>query len=154
MSTVPALPAGETAVMLFEELMVKLAADAAPNLTAKTPVKLAPVMLTGVPPADGPCAGLMPTMEGAAALMANATPDDAPPDSVTVTVAVPAAVSKLAGTVAVSCVLLAKIVVRDAPVHFTTASEVKLLPLTARVIAALPTVAEAGERPVIDGTAP
>ena len=92
-------------MMLFAELKVKLAADAAPNLTADTPVKLLPVIFTVVPPAETPCDGLMPTMEGAAALMANATPVDAPPDCVTVTVAVPAAASKLAGTAAVSCVL-------------------------------------------------
>ena len=141
-------------MMLVAELAVKLAADTAPNLTPETPVKLLPVMLTAVPPADGPCAGLTATMDGAAALMANVAPVEVPPDSCTVTVALPAAASKLPGTVAVSCVLLVKLVVKGAPLHSTTASEVKFPPLTVRVIAALPTAADAGERPVIDGTVP
>src|ERR1039457_3888969 len=106
MSTGPALPPGETAVMLVEDVTVKLVAAAAPNLTADPPGRWVPVMVTAVPPADGPWDGLMPTMEGAAALMKKAMPVDAPPVSVMVTVAVPAAASKLAGTVAVSCVLL------------------------------------------------
>ena len=53
-STVPALPAGETAVIWVAELKVKLAALVAPNITAVTPVKSVPVMTTEVPPAVGP----------------------------------------------------------------------------------------------------
>ena len=154
MSTVPALLPGETAVMLFAETTVKLVAAMAPNLTADTPEKLLPVMVTVVPPDAGPCDGLMPTMDGAAALMANDVPVDTPPDSITVMAAVPVAVSRLAGIVAVSCVLLTKVVVSDAPFYLTTASEEKLAPFTVSVIAALLTVAEAGERPVMDGAVP
>jgi hypothetical protein len=51
--TVP-LPAGETAVMLVPEFIVKLVAAILPKLTAVAPVKLLPVTVTEVPPAAGP----------------------------------------------------------------------------------------------------
>ena len=63
MSTVP-LPAGETAVMLVAEFTVKLVAVVLPKLTAVAPVKLVPVIVTEVPPAAGPLAGLMPVTVG------------------------------------------------------------------------------------------
>jgi hypothetical protein len=64
MSTAPALPAGETAVMLVAEFTMKLVAGALPKLTAVAPVKLVPVIVTEVPPAAGPLAGLMPVTVG------------------------------------------------------------------------------------------
>ena len=55
-STVP-VPEGEVAVIEVAELKVKLAAAVAPKVTAVTPVKLAPVMVTVVPPVCGPDVG-------------------------------------------------------------------------------------------------
>ena len=65
MSTFPAEPAGEVAVIWVAELTVKLAA-LEPNLTAVAPVKLVPVMVTDVPPAVEPVAGDTPVTVGAA----------------------------------------------------------------------------------------
>ena len=56
-STVPVAPAGEVAVMDVAELTVNPVALVAPNLTAVAPVKLVPVMVTVVPPPDGPDVG-------------------------------------------------------------------------------------------------
>ena len=55
-SSAPA-PAGEVAVIDVAELTVKLVAPIAPNFTAVAPVKLAPVIVTDVPPAAGPDVG-------------------------------------------------------------------------------------------------
>jgi hypothetical protein len=66
MSTVPALPGWETAVMLVAELMVKPAAAAVPKLTAVAPVRFKPLMATVVPPAVLPVVGLMPVTAGGA----------------------------------------------------------------------------------------
>ena len=55
-STVP-VPAGEVAVIEVAELKVKLAAAVAPKVTAVTPVKLVPVMVTVAPPVCGPDVG-------------------------------------------------------------------------------------------------
>ena len=57
-STVAAPSAGEVAVMDLALLTVKLVAGLPdPKLTAVTPVKLVPVMVTLVPPAVGPVSG-------------------------------------------------------------------------------------------------
>jgi hypothetical protein len=64
MSTAP-VPAGEVAVIDVAELNVKLAAAVAPNVTAVTPVKLVPVMVTMVPPACGPAVGEIDVTVGA-----------------------------------------------------------------------------------------
>jgi hypothetical protein len=53
MSTVP-VPAAEVAVIEVAELTVKLVALVDPNFTAVAPVKLVPVIVTDVPPDDGP----------------------------------------------------------------------------------------------------
>jgi len=55
-STTP-VPAGETALIEVALLTTNDAAAAAPNLTAVAPVKFVPLMVTLVPPADGPFAG-------------------------------------------------------------------------------------------------
>jgi hypothetical protein len=60
MSTVPALAAGEVAVIWVALLTVNNAA-VDPNLTVVTPAKFVPVMVTVVPPAVGPAIG--PTVE-------------------------------------------------------------------------------------------
>jgi hypothetical protein len=56
-STFPAGSAGETAVIEVADLTVKLAAPVAPNLTAVAAVKSVPVMVTVLPPLEGPILG-------------------------------------------------------------------------------------------------
>ena len=56
-STVPADCAGSTAVMLVALLTVKVVAVVDPKLTAVAPVRLVPVIVTGVPPPVGPAVG-------------------------------------------------------------------------------------------------
>ena len=52
------VPAGAVAVMVGRLLTVNDAAGVAPNFTADAPVKSVPVIVTAVPPALGPDAGL------------------------------------------------------------------------------------------------
>ena len=63
MSTVP-VPAGDVAVIDVAELNVKLA-GVVPNFTFVTPVKLVPVSVTVVPPAEGPAVGEIEVTVGA-----------------------------------------------------------------------------------------
>jgi hypothetical protein len=63
-STEPAPAEGAVAVICVALLSVKVAAGAAPNLTAETLVKPVPVMTTEVPPAVLPLAGLIPETVG------------------------------------------------------------------------------------------
>ena len=65
-STVPALPAGAVAVICVALSNVKPLALVAPNLTAVTPLKFEPVMMTLVPPAKDPEFGEMPLTAGRA----------------------------------------------------------------------------------------
>jgi hypothetical protein len=74
------------------------------------------------------------------------------PEFATVTLALPALAIKLAGTAAVSCVALTTVVVSAVPFHCTVEELKKSVPLTVRVKAAPPAVAEAGLRLVIVGT--
>ncbi len=57
-STVPADSAGANAVIWPAPLTVNDVADAVPNVTAVAFVKLAPLIVTLVPPAVGPADGL------------------------------------------------------------------------------------------------
>jgi hypothetical protein len=63
-STVPADPAGVTAVIDVVEFTVKLAAGADPNETAVTRLNPVPVMVTLVPPAVEPELGDTPVTTG------------------------------------------------------------------------------------------
>src|ERR1700681_598654 len=64
-STVPAVPAGEVAVMEVALLTVKVEAGLlGPKFTADAPVRLVPVMVTEVPPVFGPEGGLTPVTVG------------------------------------------------------------------------------------------
>ena len=65
MSTVPAAWAGEVAVMDVALLTVKLVAAVPPKLTALAPVNPVPVIVTDVPPVDGPLSGLTLVTVGA-----------------------------------------------------------------------------------------
>ena len=64
-STVPE-PAGAVAVICVALLTVKPVAAVAPNVTAVAPPKFEPVMMTVVPPVDGPEVGEMLVTTGAA----------------------------------------------------------------------------------------
>jgi hypothetical protein len=64
MSTVPADSAGAFAVILLELLTVKVLAAVPPKLMAVAPVNPAPLIVTLVPPAVGPDAGLTLVTEG------------------------------------------------------------------------------------------
>ena len=65
MSTEPALPAGEVAVIEVWLFTVNEDAAVVPKLTAVAPVKLVPVMTTLVPPAVDPPVGDIEVMAGA-----------------------------------------------------------------------------------------
>ena len=80
-------------------------------------------------------------------------PEVPPPGAglVTVTVAVPAVAISAAVIATVNCVVLANVVVLEAPLNFTTDVDTKPVPLTVRVKAAPPAVALAGEREVAVG---
>ena len=65
MSTMP-LPAGAVAVIWVGLSGVKLIAEALPNWTSVASVRSVPVIVTVVPAASGPDAGLMPVTAGAA----------------------------------------------------------------------------------------
>src|ERR1700761_9082368 len=70
MSTVPE-PGGAVAVIDVALFTVKSAAGAGPKFTAVAPVKLVPVIVTGVAPAAGPEAGETAVTAGAAAWYVN-----------------------------------------------------------------------------------
>ena len=57
--------AGETALIWVEETTVKLVAASEPKPTRVAPVKLVPVMVTVVPPVDGPEVGEIEVIVGA-----------------------------------------------------------------------------------------
>ena len=63
-STTPAIPAGEVAVIWVADTALTPVAPAVPNLTALTPVRFVPVMVTTVPPAVVPEPGLTPLTVG------------------------------------------------------------------------------------------
>ena len=65
-STVPVVPAGEVTVTEVDDTNTTLVPGADPKLTALTPVKLVPVMVTDVPPAVGPDTGLTAVTVGPA----------------------------------------------------------------------------------------
>ena len=66
MSMVPAACAGDVAVIWVAELTVKPVAAVPPNVTAVAPEKFVPVMITVVPPVDGPAVGEIEVTVGAA----------------------------------------------------------------------------------------
>src|SRR4029077_4307746 len=74
---------------------------------------------------------------------------DVAPSAGTVTLAVPAAARSAAGTRAVTCDALTKVVASGVPFQATVAPDGRLLPLTVRVRSAPPTDAEAGLRLVM-----
>ena len=67
-STEPVDPAGLVAVMMVALTTVTLVAAMLPKLTAVAPVKFVPVIVTLVPPAADPLAGLTVVTVGALAI--------------------------------------------------------------------------------------
>lgn len=68
-STVPALSVGEVTVIAAADSAV-IMPGVAPKLTAEADERLAPLMVTVVPPAVGPLIGLIPVTEGTPKAMA------------------------------------------------------------------------------------
>ena len=64
MSTTPAAPAGDVAVICVELFTVKDVASTEPNLTVLALVKLVPVMTTELPPLIEPAEGVTPVIVG------------------------------------------------------------------------------------------
>lgn len=78
-STAP-VPGGETAVTEVSLVMVTCVADVDPKRTAVAATRLAPVMVTLVPPPAGPEAGLIEVTAGGAATAAEAIAPTPTPD--------------------------------------------------------------------------
>ena len=135
-STVP-LPAGEVAMIDVALLTVNEVAAVPPNRTAVAPVKLLPVMVTGVPPAAGPLFGEIDVTVGAARKV-NWSAELAalvPPKFVTVTSTVPLPAGEVA---AIDVALLTVNEVAAEPPNCTAVARMKLLPV---MITGVPPVA-------------
>src|SRR4051794_2143101 len=100
---------------------------------------------------DAAVAGVvMVTLGGGGRTMRNGSEfDAAPPTSVTLAIA--AAVSRVAGTCAVSCVAVTNVVVRGCPFQASCKPELRFVPVTVRVNAGDPTFADEGLSAVIAG---
>ena len=99
-SGVPTLSAGDVAVMEVALMTVKLVAAVEPKLTAVAPVRVAPVIVTNVPPPSGPAVGEMAVTVGAVTYVKSSAElvAEVPPTVITVTSTTPA---DSAGAVAV-----------------------------------------------------
>lgn len=64
-STVPAVPAGDVALIEVAELTTTPVAAVGPKATVESEVKPVPVMVTEVPPPGGPAVGLTALTVGA-----------------------------------------------------------------------------------------
>lgn len=124
--------------------------------TAAPARKFWPLMVSvNCGPAAAVVAGLIDDSVGDATLVTvKVTPLDVvlvPVGLMTVTLAEPTAAIRLAGTTAVNCVALTKVVESSPPFHTTEAPLAKLLPLMVSVNCAPPTVAEDGLSVVMAG---
>jgi hypothetical protein len=114
----------------------------------KNPVPFT-VSVNAAPPAAAEV-GLRLVMTGSGWLIGKLTAfDAAAPGLITVMLALPTALTRLAGTEAISCVELPKVVERDEPVHCTVAPERKPVPFTVSEKASPVAVAELGLRLVM-----
>jgi hypothetical protein len=94
----------------------------------------------------------MPVTVGAGIVIGNvAVLEVTPLGLIRVTMAAPPAASRFAGTVAVTCVALTKVVDRGKPFQRKTQLVAKLTPVAVRVNEAEPSVVKAGERAEIMG---
>ena len=120
--------------------------------TVEPLVKLVPFMVSGnVGPPAVTLVGVILVMVGGAVTVRDTALDAALPGFVTVTDKVPGCWIWLAGTEALSCVLLTKVVVSDVVPMSTVAPDTKLLPTTVKVNAGPPCVTVAGEISVMAG---
>ena len=152
--TFPALanrPA-ETKAVSCVELPTVAESAVGPKFTVAGPVKFVPVTVKvkAGPPAVAEL-GFKLVIVGNGGAMGKLTAPDVPPEVVTVTFTFPALAIRVAGTRAVSCVVLFTVALRAFAPKFTVAGAVKLLPVTVSVKAAPPTVAEFGFKLVMDG---
>ena len=110
MSTTPAAPAGDVAVICVELFTVKDVASTEPNLTVLALVKLVPVMTTELPPLIEPAEGVTPVIVGGGKYeyLLAATTEDVPTDVVTLTSTVPAVPLGTFAVISVPKVLTAK----------------------------------------------
>jgi hypothetical protein len=91
MLTVPGAFAGATATILLDAVTVKLVAGVEPNLTAVTPTKFDPLIVTLVPPFVEPLEGLIELTLGAATYVYRLAAEaaDIPPTAANLTLTVP-----------------------------------------------------------------
>lgn len=116
----------------------------------KKPVPLT-VKVNPGPPATT-LAGEMLVIVGTGNVMVKVTELDPCPDGLARLIcADPGCAIAEAGTVAVTCVALPKVVLKGVPFNDTTAPETKPVPFTVRINAALPAFTVAGEMLVITG---
>jgi len=155
------LPCSLTVTLAVPATAIKFEATAAVNCVALTKVVTSavpfqftvapdrkPVPLTvsvkAVPPAVAEL-GLILLMTGVGGVTGKeARPEVTLPGLMTVRLAVLGVAIKLAGTAAVNCVALTKLVTSAAPFQFTVAPDTKPMPLTVSVKAVPPAVAEVG----------
>lgn len=134
--------------------LTKVVVNAEPfHIAAAPEKKLVPVMtmVKAAPPVVAELGLKLVTVGGGGAFTVNAVPVEAPLAVVTVRLAVPGEAIRLAGTDALTCVPLTKVVVNAVAFHFAAAPEKKFVPLITMVRAAPPAVAEAGLKLVMAG---
>jgi hypothetical protein len=161
-------PEFATVILALPLLAIRLADTAAVTCVALTKVVTSaePFQLTTAPlmkfvpftvsvKADPPAVaevGLRLVIVGVGTVILKADDDDAlPPAFATVILALPALAISAAGTAAVNCVELTKVVTSPVPFQLTVAPERKLVPFTVSVNADPPSVAELGLRLVMLG---
>src|SRR5208283_1539080 len=149
-STVPAEPAGETAVMLVADTTVTLLAPVKPKSTVAPVTNPVPVIVTVVPPANGPAAGEMPVTVGTGSYVnwSDAEVALVPPGVVTVTSTVPVPAGETAVILVpdTTVTLLAPVKPKS-----TVAPVTNPVPVTVTVVPPA-TGPAAGEMPVTAGT--
>jgi hypothetical protein len=99
-ATVPAVCAAVLATILVVPVIVKLAAAVVPNLTDVAPLRLAPLMVTVVPPSVDPLVGVKLVIVGVGTTNLKKELDVAvPPGVVTLILTVPAACAAVLATI-------------------------------------------------------
>jgi hypothetical protein len=146
-TTLPVIAPVGTVATIAPGFQLMMVAATPPKVAVLEPCdepKFDPEMVTEVP--TGPEAVLRAVITGAELVMVNVAPDEAPAESVTVTVAEPAVAIRLAGTAAISCVEFANVVVSGVLPQSTVAPEAKFVPFTVSAKPALPETTDAGKR--------
>ena len=147
-----AICAAETAAVTVVALPEVVDSAVLPHFAVAPETKFVPliVSLNPAPPATA-VAGLKLLMVGGGGRMVKVEPPEVPPVVVTVTLAVPTAAIRLAGTAAVNCVDPTTVVLSDVVPHLALAPETKFVPFTVSVNAEPPAIAELGLRLVMAG---